>query len=296
MPPSPLWKRRAVIGAGVAVAAGGIVWNRLLCAPPTSSAGRDLFRGVSYRRIVWNRPRPVVWHVLAVETQTPGLRFLVTPPDDLTSDKPLKARTTTEFLREHALQAAINADFFYPWKSNTAFDYYPHPRDSVTVEGDAVSEGVRYARRDAPKLATLYLSKQNRPSLEPPAEGEPWNAVGGHPLLAPGKRYTRDDYARTKCDPRTAAGWTPGGDTLFLVCADGRQKGYSEGATLVELAAFFVELGATDALNLDGGGSTALVVAETNGGSRVLNRPIDQRIPGKERYIANHLGIYAPPL
>lgn len=66
--------------------------------------------------------------------------------------------------------------------------------------------------------------------------------------------------------PRTAAGRTADG-ALILMVVDGRQAG-SRGATLDELAELMVEVGAVDALNLDGGGSSTLVV---NGS--LVNRP-----------------------
>ena len=59
--------------------------------------------------------------------------------------------------------------------------------------------------------------------------------------------------------PRTIAGITSDGD-LILVTVDGRQPGVSEGATLSEEAALMESLGAVDAMNLDGGGSTAIAV------------------------------------
>lgn len=59
--------------------------------------------------------------------------------------------------------------------------------------------------------------------------------------------------------PRTLAGVDRAG-RLLLVTVDGRQKGGSEGFTLTEAAAFMKSLGAVDALNLDGGGSTTMTV------------------------------------
>ncbi|EDN65373.1 conserved hypothetical protein [Beggiatoa sp. PS] len=50
--------------------------------------------------------------------------------------------------------------------------------------------------------------------------------------------------------------------------------------------------GADMALNLDGGGSSTLVMAEPTGKPVLLNMPIHGRIQGKERLIGNHLGIY----
>jgi len=70
--------------------------------------------------------------------------------------------------------------------------------------------------------------------------------------------------------PRSAVGFSRDSATLFLVAVDGRQTG-SVGMTLVELAKAMIRLGVYDALNLDGGGSTALVVGDT-----IVNKPSDQ--------------------
>lgn len=77
-----------------------------------------------------------------------------------------------------------------------------------------------------------------------------------------------------------------------MVAVDGRQFGYSEGITLSELAAELGARGAYQALNLDGGGSTTLVI-EDRGRPKVLNSPIQARIPTNLRPVVNHLGIYA---
>ncbi len=58
-----------------------------------------------------------------------------------------------------------------------------------------------------------------------------------------------------------------------------------------ELARFVRKLGAYDAANLDGGGSATLVHRQANGDTHVVNSTIHQRIPGRERPVANHLGI-----
>lgn len=57
---------------------------------------------------------------------------------------------------------------------------------------------------------------------------------------------------------------------LILATVDGRQSGGSEGFTLQGAAAFMRWLGAVDALNLDGGGSTAMAV-----GGVLVNKPSD---------------------
>lgn len=70
--------------------------------------------------------------------------------------------------------------------------------------------------------------------------------------------------------PRTAVGLTATGDILFVV-VDGRQAGYSIGASLADMRQLLMALGAVSAINLDGGGSSAMVI---EGG--LLGRPSDR--------------------
>jgi hypothetical protein len=69
---------------------------------------------------------------------------------------------------------------------------------------------------------------------------------------------------------------------LLLVVVDGRQSGYSAGMTLRELADLMVSLGAREAVNLDGGGSSEMFL---NG--LVANRPSD----GAERLVSSALVV-----
>ncbi|MCA0374560.1 MAG: phosphodiester glycosidase family protein [Gemmatimonadetes bacterium] len=80
--------------------------------------------------------------------------------------------------------------------------------------------------------------------------------------------------------PRSAVGVSRDGRTLWLVAVDGRSA-TSVGMTLVELADALRALGAWDALNFDGGGSTTLVID-----GAVVNAPTD---PSGEREVANVL-------
>ncbi|MBK7704241.1 MAG: phosphodiester glycosidase family protein [Acidobacteria bacterium] len=76
-------------------------------------------------------------------------------------------------------------------------------------------------------------------------------------------------FAETR-HPRTAVAKLKNGK-LLLVTVDGRQPGYSVGMSLTELAEFLLEIGAVEALNLDGGGSTAMYLD-----GKVVNKPSDK--------------------
>jgi hypothetical protein len=117
------------------------------------------------------------------------------------------------------------------------------------------------------------------------APGPVEELVGGFPLLLLDGEPALDrvpairEAFAARRHPRSAVAIRSDG-TILLVTVDGRQPGYSDGMTLPELTDLLVELGATDALNLDGGGSTALVVRGV-----LVNRPSDP----VERAVANAL-------
>lgn len=130
-----------------------------------------------------------------------------------------------------------------------------------------------------------------------PASGDPrWqaivHAVGGGPRLLRGGAVATggEGFPSTFTDrrhPRTAIGVLPDGRIVLLV-VDGRQPTHSLGMTIVELAIALRRLGAVEAMNLDGGGSSTLVV-----GGRLLNLPSEET---GERPVADALLVIpAPP-
>ena len=248
---------------------------------------QQLFEGVIYYRRIHLTPRLFIAHIITVDLQTPGLQFLVTPGDPQ-AERPLKARTTSQFLREFEAQVAVNGDGFTPWHSNSLLDYYPHPGDPVTPNGTAASQGVVYATGTE---STLYISAENAVSFTVP-ESSIYNAISGDRMLVENGMPT-DGLDDGTVAPRTAIGLDGIGQKLILVVIDGRQPLYSQGATLAELAEIMIYYGAETAMNLDGGGSSTLVVQGPLG-PRVLNSPIDNNIPGRERAVGNHLGIFVP--
>lgn len=103
------------------------------------------------------------------------------------------------------------------------------------------------------------------------------DAVGGAPLLLEDGRLV--GVCRSACGshPRTGIGVTRRG-RILLVVVDGRQPRWSIGPTMFEFARIMQDLGAVTALNLDGGGSSEMVVD-----GDVVNRPSD----GNERTLSN---------
>lgn len=105
------------------------------------------------------------------------------------------------------------------------------------------------------------------------------SALGGGPALLKDGRPTAFQASDAR-HPRSAIGWN---DTFFfLVQVDGRQPGVSVGMSLTELADHLARLGCTEALNLDGGGSSTLWAR-----GQVMNSPCE----GVERPMGNALLI-----
>lgn len=129
----------------------------------------------------------------------------------------------------------------------------------------------------AASLAGLKPGDPVRLRLQTPGLDRPVAlAAGGNFVLLRDGQIPFTPGPKDPRHPRTAIGYN--GSQTMVVTVDGRQAGWSVGMTYQELALLMQQLGCTDALNLDGGGSTTAWVR-----GQVVNRPSD----GGERRIAN---------
>ena len=243
---------------------------------------RPIFVGVELARTQASHPRPLQGWAVRIDLKAPGVEFFVTPSNG-DAPKDTDGLKTSTFLKKHKLQLAINAS---PYDVIPADEGVP-----LDVAGLSISRGDRYSPPND-TYGALLISKDNRAWIAtPPMDTKAaYNAVGGFRLLL---EKGRNVGWHDQLHPRTAVGVSRDGRYLYLLVIDGRQSGYSEGTTTAETAEWMRLLGAYDALNLDGGGSTALVIDDGQGGAKVLNRPIHLNIVGNERVNANHLGVYA---
>jgi len=262
--------------------------------PASVPVKATLHEGVTYRRIVRYFPRAIVAHVVTIDTKIKGIQFLVTPADS-NSELPLNARTTSQFLEEFGVQIAINGDGFSPWWSRSPGDYYPHAGDPVAPLGFTASTGDDYwqgTELDEGERPTLYISRRNALNFND-KPNRVYSAISGDRMIVlQGKPASGPDDSER--EPRTAIGLNKNGRWLYLVVVDGRQPFYSAGISFADLAQLLVDQGAYTAMSLDGGGSSTLVIEGVNGAPLVMNSPIDNYIPGRERPVANHFGVLVP--
>lgn len=190
-------------------------------------------------------------------------------------------------------ELAVNANFFAAKPDGTA--------DIIglcVVDGEEISPARVHQGRGDPVLvffddgtAAVTAGEPERAGVTVThavagVGGSATSDVAGTLLVQDGENLGASARVQPKArHPRTAAGVSADGTRLYLIVIDGRQPGWSVGATLPELAHLLIEMGADDALNLDGGGSSSFV--GFRGDELEQNRPSD----GGFRPVAVSLGV-----
>ena len=166
----------------------------------------------------------------------------------------------------------------------------PIPADGAVLAGEGLA-----ARQLQELWGRVQSGVPSRAQLMVSSPIDAKFSLGVEPVvLRDGRRALpwRDPNVINPRQPHTLVGWNKVGET-FLVAVDGRQPG-SEGMTMAEAADFLLALGATEAVNLDGGGGTTFVA-----GGSVWNRPSDndpvRPTEYEERGTANALVVMARP-
>jgi len=259
---------------------------------PRSSAALTLVlatmlgASVAEAKDTWTTPYPGVRHLF--RTTTTPQRIFVLEVDLCQSGVVMRAtrtgergRTTSSYGNLAKVQATINGDLF------SANNNY---RTSGLAAGggglwadtkDNTSEGFLAF---GPERAGLSIPK----TLVDPPDAWMHEVVGGRPQVVKDGVPLASDPADVACDvrnPRTAAGLSRDGRILYLTVVDGRTE-IAAGMKCSELGDLMFDLGAWNALNYDGGGSSTMWIASEG----VVNVPSD----GPQRVVANHLGLFAP--
>ncbi len=229
----------------------------------------SLAPGVEYQRFNENA---IDVHVTRVDLTNPEVMVVASREEE-------KGLTVSDYAKKAKALVAINADYF---------------DQNLNPSGLALGPcGVWEGTKDTENRGVVAVGSGRAavyPQKEVLAEPEQWmqTAVSGWPMLV--KNCTpltatelpgSDSFTRSP-HPRTAVGVSEDGATLYFVVADGRREGVP-GMTLARLARFMAEeLGTCSAMNLDGGGSSAMWVED-----EIVNQPSDK----KERRVGDHLAV-----
>jgi len=248
----------------------------------------QLFDKILFIREVLPKPRKLVANILFVDLHSEILEFFVTPSNGL-SDYPMCSRTTADFLTHFRTQLAINGDSFSYKSVERGTNPCPNGGSPVKPNGLAASRGHVYSQ-GTKTVPTVYISQKNEMTFNSPPT-EIYNAISGTEMLITNGEMVTDQSHDSGLDARTALGVSKNGRWLCLVVADGRAPNYSEGATLHDMASLLLRFGSYNAMLLDGGESSAMVMEGFSGHPVTLSNPLNPHT-GIERPVANHLGIY----
>ncbi|MCC7539110.1 MAG: phosphodiester glycosidase family protein [Deltaproteobacteria bacterium] len=238
---------------------------------PRPASARDAWsEAVAGIRLLRRRMRhpsgaPLDVHAAYVDLCDARVSLRATAPEE-------RGRRVSSWARHVGAAVAINGDFFVR---------------GARPLGPARGDGRDWPDANAHYYDAIFAMAPGRAPriLERPPRTPAWTdlvasqeriVVEGRPRLSPYVNHSRSRH------PRSAIGLTRDGRTLILVAVDGRSR-RSAGATTPELGPIVRDLGAWNALRMDGGGSTALWVS----GHGIVNTPSD----GHERAVANHIGV-----
>ena len=261
---------------------GGIRGPRFLenwtSTGPEFEPWQNLEPGIEYSRAQRTSPRPLRIHALRVDLRDPSLEVVV-PRAEYAGGGETRALWPLTWLKRHELRAVINATPFTPAPI--------FPSRPTRLQGLAISDGQRWSEPTgnldnlvvAPDGSIRFL--QGKMPISEARSG-----AGGFLVIRRDGVNTGDTSVR---DAVSVVGLSADRRWMYWLVVDGGQPGYSEGVTPQEASELIAELGASEALRLDGGASSTLAVAA--GGNRILNRSRNPVYSGAPRPVGNVLGI-----
>lgn len=264
--------------AQTAAVAPALAPRQKTLAPPgyEVTSQQELSSGtLSYKRLQARQP-PGLVHVVRLQLAPGPLRLAVSP-------EAAKGQTPTLLARDQKALVSMNGSFFDPAMKPLGLvmqggKVWPGTRDTLgyhvfacTNDSHCIIEEKRGIFDGTIAATKAALALSGRPLL-----------VSQGTARAPNEDDTCPQFCARR-HPRAGIGLDASGRQLILVLVEGRQPTAS-GASLAEFAALMKNLGAAVAINLDGGGSAALVI----GGNRVSGRPMGET---DERPVANVLSI-----
>lgn len=282
----------------------------------------EIAPGVVYWRVTRGGDQPLVMHISEIDLARPGVHVAVTP-EDRSAGMEHRAQTATRYLTQSRAVLAVNASYFLPFVGGSpgGSDFVPQDGAAAAVSGAVISRGETVSPPESidARVDSMICFTTGRAVIvdgQVCPDGFAEGVSAGPRILADGefvprRRLGRDgvfhgatelpleEAARPVPEtpvgagggPRTIVGLNEAGDRLWLVVADGRQPGWSIGASSDDIVDLFRQLGATQVMSMDGGGS-ATMVARGPAGPLLLSRPIHTRVPGRQRPLGNHIGVF----
>lgn len=182
---------------------------------------------------------------------------------------PMRGRDTFQY--RHPLASAIGiskkrkADIAWVYTDSTLKAAYARQNTYTPYKDSVAAYPYKRISRNTISVLSKYGAMKNEESLL--TKWKMKTAVGGGPVIVQEGKLSVSNNEELKFagkaindkHPRTCMGYTATGDLIIMVI-QGRFPGIAEGATLEQEGRLLIELGCVEALNLDGGGSSCLLV------------------------------------
>ena len=268
----------------------------------------EQYPGIRHKSYSSAVPRPNKINIVRIDLKTPGLKLAVTPrgdnygkpmPDFPKHNVATRRERTRDFMLKHRKEGrnmiiAANTAPWSPWCSPWTHTY-------AANMGLLISDGVQID----------HINKKNfRPVFYETKDG-----VYGMKIFQPGEDYSHLKNAvsgfffdlqdgvvverQHRLMPCCSFGLDKECRFLYIIIVDGRQKGFSEGATSIEMGKFLKKLGAYNGIYMDGGGSATLTVWDPDGKFTGFKKPhesgthtLNHQPKAGERLVGCNVGFY----
>lgn len=262
---------------------------------PSNLEWKKLCDGIEHVHFTIQEPLLNV-NVLRIDAANPSLTFHTTSPskDWVSDENETDRRTLPDSAVEEDMVVAVNANFYRPFNAQTRVSRGPADNLGLVVSnGVLVSPTIDgYPSFIQNKDRSVEIREVNKEDSLDKIQ----TAVSGRNfVLKDGECVSKeqeDSFAYLKNrHPRTVVGISKDKKFVYLVTIDGRQPEFSVGTSILESGKILLQLGAYDAVNLDGGGSTTMVYRDESGKPVVLNQPVGLGPASTLRHNANALGV-----
>jgi hypothetical protein len=303
----------------------GLALLLAVMAGPSPAGARSVthpYDGITYIEASAASPRPIRVHVIQIDLQAPGVRLRLTPP---AGPRETIRQTTAAFVNEVHAQVGMNAHFFLPFPSTDTtawliglaasdgrvFSACEAPEQSFAIVADAPAINI-----DRGNHASIVHCDAAQPDGRHVKEGVSlWTTLAGSAQIVTDgvvtiPEYRDGDHPDASLTPgssrnfangrswydvvtaRSAIGLSKDRRTLTLFTVDAR--GGSEGMKVGEVARRLIDdYEVWNALNVDGGGSTSLVLTDPATGRAALVNTSSDNPEG--RAVGSSLAVFAGP-
>ena len=198
---------------------------------------------------------PLRWHCTKIDLSNPHLRIDACPSEQGELKRGLTARA---FAKKSESFVSVNTSPFSGRFLKTKTIVGTHKTDGKVISpANSAYSALAFKRENDGSLKAFILKEQNDEKIRE----YDW-AFGGFFTILQNGELTYFSYESR--NSRTAAGITADGKTLFLLVVEGERPYRSKGLSYPECAQIFLKLGATDAMQMDGGGSSSLFINGKN--------------------------------